>query len=94
MASRIVKLGKDFRVSYSTISTIWKNRDKIKVLLKNNSSKLKRARRSEHTIIEDALLTWFKHQRSNNVSISGPILQQKTNDFARLGKENFECLSS
>ncbi|KAL0861588.1 hypothetical protein ABMA27_009087 [Loxostege sticticalis] len=89
------EIAKECGVSHSTISTIWKNRDKIKVLFENNSLKLKRARASEHKVIEDALLTWFKHQRTNNVPISGPILQQKANDFARLmGKENFECSSS
>ncbi|CAD6216098.1 GSCOCG00011289001-RA-CDS, partial [Cotesia congregata] len=36
-----------------------------------------------------------KHQRSNNVPISGPILQEKANDFARqLGKQTFNCSSS
>ncbi|XP_046601956.1 tigger transposable element-derived protein 4-like [Neodiprion lecontei] len=45
--------------------------------------------------MEEALLTWFKHQTANNVPISGPILQQKANDFVRLrGEENFECSSS
>lgn len=86
------EIAKECGVSHSTISTIWRNRDKIKVLFENNSLKLKRARTSEHKVIEDALLTWFKHQRANNVPINGPILQQKANGFARLmGKENFEC---
>lgn len=89
------EIAKECGVSHSTISTIWKNRDKIKVLFENNSLKLKRSRTSEHKVMEDALLIWFKHQRANNVPISGPILQQKANDFARLmGKENFKCSSS
>lgn len=89
------EIAKECGVSHSTVSTIWKNREKIKALFENNSLKLKRSRTSEHKVIEDALLTWFKHQRANNVPISGPIVQQKANDFARLaGKENFECSSS
>lgn len=45
--------------------------------------------------MEEASLSWFKHQRANNVPISGPILQQKANDFTRLmEKENSECSSS
>lgn len=88
-------IAKECGVSHSTISTIWKNKNKIKALFDNNSLKIKRSRASEHKVIEEALLTWFKHQRVNNVPISGPILQQKANDFARLmGKENFECSSS
>lgn len=86
---------KECGVSHSTISTIWKDRDKIKALFENNSLKIKRSKTSEHQVMEKALLTWFKHQRANNVPISGPILQHKANDFARLmGKENFECSSS
>lgn len=89
------EIAKECGVSHSTISTIWRNRDKIKVLFENNSLKLKRARTSEHKVLDDSLLTWFKHQRANNVPISGPILQQKANDFALLmGKENFQCSSS
>lgn len=85
-------IAKECGVSHSTISTIWKNKDKIKAFFENNSLKTKRLRTSEHKVIEEALLTWFKHQRANKVPISGPILQQKANDFARrMGEENFEC---
>ncbi|CAK1581849.1 unnamed protein product [Parnassius mnemosyne] len=89
------EISKEYGVSHSTISTIWKNRDKIKALFEENSLKIKRSRTSEHKVMEEALLTWFKHQSANNVPISGPILQQKANDFARLmGKENCKCSSS
>ncbi|KOB77473.1 putative tigger transposable element derived 6-like protein [Operophtera brumata] len=88
-------IAKECGVSHSTISTIWKNKDKVKAHFENNSLKIKRLRTSEHKVIEEALLTWYKHQKLNKVPISGPILQKKANDFARLmGKENFACSSS
>lgn len=89
------EIAKECGVSHSTISTIWNNRDKIKALFENNYLKIKRSRTSEHKAIEGILLIWYKHQKANNIPISGPILQQKANDIARLmGKENFECSSS
>ncbi|CAK1597282.1 unnamed protein product [Parnassius mnemosyne] len=68
------EIAKECGVSQSTISTIRKNRDKIKALFEENSLKIKRSRTSEHKVMEEALLTWFKHQWANNVPISGPIL--------------------
>lgn len=56
------EIAKECGVSHSTVSTIW------------NSLKLKRSRTSEHKVIEDALLTWFKHQRANNVPINGILI--------------------
>ncbi|XP_057327621.1 tigger transposable element-derived protein 4-like [Microplitis mediator] len=88
-------IAKEYAVSHSTISTIWKDKERIKKTFEENNLKIKRARTTEHNDIDQALLKWFKHQRSNNIPISGPILQEKTNDFARqLGKENFKCSSS
>lgn len=41
------------------------------------------------------MLSWFKTQRSVNVPISGPILQKKADDFAKLfGKKDFVCSSA
>lgn len=57
------EIAKECGVSHFTISTIWKDRDKIKTLFENNSLKIKRSRTSEHQVMEEALLTWFKHQR-------------------------------
>ncbi|XP_057339399.1 tigger transposable element-derived protein 4-like [Microplitis mediator] len=88
-------IAKEYAVSHSTISTIWKDKERIKKTFEENNLKIKRARTTEHNDIDQALLKWFKHQRSNNIPISGPILQEKANDFARqLGKENFKCSSS
>lgn len=87
-------LAKEYGVSHSTISSIWKEREKIQILYDKNFLKMKRARTTRHTKIEEALLKWFKYQRTNNVPINGPILQQKANDFAQRFGEDFVCSSS
>ncbi|CAH2101567.1 unnamed protein product [Euphydryas editha] len=87
-------LAAEYGVPHSTISTIWKERQKIQKLFKKNLLKMKRARTTKHTKIEDALLKWYKYQRANNVPINGPILQQKANDFAQSFGEDFVCSSS
>nr|XP_026484223.1 tigger transposable element-derived protein 4-like [Vanessa tameamea] len=87
-------LAKEYGVSHSTISTIWNEREKIQNLYDKNFLKMKRARTMKRTKIEEALLKWFKYQRTNNVPINGPILQQKANDFAQRFVEDFVCSSS
>lgn len=90
-----VDLCKQFGVSHSTISTMWKNRTKIMECFESKSLKIKKNRNPTHQDIENALVVWFKAQRSQNVPISGPLLQEKANHFARqLGKTNFECSGS
>ncbi|XP_069365886.1 tigger transposable element-derived protein 4-like [Maniola hyperantus] len=87
-------LAKEYGTPHSTISTIWKKKEKIKSLFERNFLKTKRARRSKHTEIDTALFKWYTYQRMNNVPINGPILQQKANDFARRLGEDFVCSSS
>ncbi|GBP27832.1 Tigger transposable element-derived protein 4 [Eumeta japonica] len=90
-----VDLCKQFGVSHSTISTMWKNRAKILECFESKSLKIKEDHNPTHQDIENALLVWFKAQRSQNVPISGPLLQKKANHFARqLEKTNFECSGS
>lgn len=88
-------LCKEYKVSHSTISTMWKNRDKILECFETKSLKIKKNRKPAHQDVENALLMWFKAQRSQNVSVSGRLLQEKANHFARLfGKMDFECSES
>ncbi|XP_061379926.1 tigger transposable element-derived protein 4-like [Danaus plexippus] len=87
-------LCKEYKVSHSTISTMWKNRDKILECFVSKSLKIKKNRKPTHRDVEKALLVWFKAQRSQNVPVSGPLLQEKAN-FARLfGKIDFKCSES
>lgn len=86
------KLALEFNVSHSTISTIWKNKNKIVRAFNENELKTKRLRESKHSDIDRSLHEWFKCQRSKNVPLTGPILRQKANEFAALmGKEYFQC---
>lgn len=88
-------LCKEYKVTHSTISTMWKNRDKILECFESKSLKIKKNRQPAHPDVENALLMWFKAQRSQNVSVSGRLLQEKANHFARLfGKMDFECSES
>lgn len=83
-------LCKEFAISHSTISTIWKNRDKIKKTFENDSFNVKKIRNSQHQDIDDCLLQWFKSQRVLNISINGPILQSKAQEFARILGKRFQ----
>lgn len=86
---------KEFGTCSSTISTIWKNRDKLKNMFQTTSLNAKRLRTAQHKDLEEAALVWFKQQRSLNVPISGPILQTKIDQLAEKMKiENFKCSAS
>ncbi|KAE9524452.1 hypothetical protein AGLY_015173 [Aphis glycines] len=88
-------ISKEFGTCSSTISTIWKNRDKLKNMFQTTSLNAKRLRTAQHKDLEEAALVWFKQQRSLNVPISGPILQTKIDQLAEKMKiENFKCSAS
>lgn len=91
----VASISQELRVSHSTISTIWKNREKVKSFASENSLKLKRVRASNYKNVDEALLNWVKDQSAHNIPFNGPILQEKANELARhLGVENFRCSSS
>ncbi|KAJ0174892.1 hypothetical protein K1T71_010000 [Dendrolimus kikuchii] len=87
-------IAKEYGVKHSTISTIWKGRHNIKKMYDSNFLKMKKARRMKHTNVEEALLKWFKIQRRKNILVTGPILQEKANEFARRFGEDFVCSPS
>lgn len=51
---------KKYDLSSSTVSTIWKNKDKTIKTLTSNASKLKRIRKSDNKNVDKALLQRFK----------------------------------
>ncbi|KAL4153502.1 hypothetical protein QTP88_001335 [Uroleucon formosanum] len=88
-------ISKEFGTCSSTISTIWKNKDKLKNMFQTTSLKAKRLRTAQHKGLEEAVLVWFKQQRLLSVPISGPILQTKIDQLAEKMKiENFKCSAS
>lgn len=82
-----------YGLSTSTVSTIWKNRERIKGTLNSNISKLKRIRKPVNKEVDQALLRWFKQKRIQNVPISGPILQEKAEEFSKILSANNESTS-
>lgn len=84
---------KSYNLSKSTVSTILKNKDNIRSARCSNISKLKRIRKSQRPDVDQALLKWFSIQRSQNMPLTGSILQTKAEELAKLcpGNENFVC---
>ena len=55
-------------------------------------SKQQRIKDGVHPQLEHCLLEWFFNRRSEGVSISGPLLQEKARSFAiKLGVSNFRA---
>jgi len=87
-------LGQELGISQSTLSTIWKSKDQIKSVFQKDVTSNKRIKSSQHQDVEQALLEWFKIQRSKNIPINGPILQEKATEFGkRFNKTDFQCSS-
>lgn len=81
-----------FGLVNSTVQTIWKNKTKIIDAFEQNGSRIKRLRKPERSDVDEALLKWFKQQRSDNIPVSGPLLMVKAEEFAKkLKDEEFVC---
>lgn len=92
---KIRKLSCEFKLSSSTIGTIWKNREAINLKLRENCRQIKRFKKSQNEDIDKALFTWFKIQRSRNIPLNGAILQLKAEELAKkMGKEDYTCSAS
>lgn len=69
----------------STLTTIIKNESDIMRKIQNGQSLFcKRRRIAEYPGLEECLLKWFEQCRSNNISVSGPLLQAKAQIFSKL----------
>ncbi|CAB3246373.1 unnamed protein product [Arctia plantaginis] len=81
-------LAKEFGVGHSTISMIFKNKNRIK-------ESFVRLGKSRQENVDQALIQWFKNMRNKGIPISGPMLQEKANGFAaRFGILDFNCSAS
>jgi len=60
------------------VSGIWscklENRTEIISALEQNGLRIKSFRKPEQSDISEVLLEWFKGERNDNASVSGPIL--------------------
>jgi len=90
-------LCQELGISQSTLSSIYHmeiKRPKKSVFQKDVTSN-KRLKCSRHQDVDQAFLEWFKIQRSKNIPISDPILQEKATEFRkRFKKIDFLCSSS
>ncbi|XP_056649105.1 tigger transposable element-derived protein 4-like [Diorhabda sublineata] len=84
----------EFNVPKSTLCRIIQSKHKIESQCSEGQGKLKRVRLSEYPELELCLLTWVKQLRNKNVPVSGPMIKEKAQDFARrLDIHNF-CSSN
>ena len=68
----------------TTVSTIWKNKEKFKRSFTSTESQVdcKRFRSSMNSDIDAALLEWFKQARNYNIPITAKLLVDKAQVFA------------
>ncbi|XP_066141194.1 tigger transposable element-derived protein 4-like [Euwallacea fornicatus] len=76
----------------STVSNIWKNRDKILNYWKTNDEK-KKIRLPLHSWVDEILFKWFQQKRTNNFPISRPMLPMKVEEFGKIIVDDFKCSS-
>ncbi|XP_065163398.1 tigger transposable element-derived protein 4-like [Atheta coriaria] len=89
------RLAKEFGVGHSTISMIFKNKNRIQQSINSNVLKPKRLRKSRQEHVDQALIHWFKNMRNKGIPVNGPKLQEKANGFAaRFGILDFKCSAS
>ena len=92
------QIADQYGLAKSTLATWVKKADDIKNSYLNGdfTSTRKKLRIAGYPEVEEALLTWFKSARDNNVPISGPFMMSKAEEFAcRLGVPDgqFKCSS-
>ena len=86
------EIAKKFEIPANTLSTWLKSKDKIIESYESSEfgPSTKKMRTAMYPEVEKALDLWFKEARSQNIPISGPILQVKAKDLSRkLGLSDF-----
>ncbi|XP_031336955.1 tigger transposable element-derived protein 4-like [Photinus pyralis] len=77
---------REYKLSKSTVSTVWANKEKYLSVQHVNSPSTKKLRGSSKPEVDQSLLKWFSLKRSQNIPISGPILQAKAAEFEKITK--------
>ncbi|XP_038077397.1 tigger transposable element-derived protein 4-like [Patiria miniata] len=79
-------IAREFGIVPSTLSTVLKNKQDIKAKFELSKFEPSRQRFRNATFedVEEALLRWFKGNRSKNLPISGPLLREKADQLAKL----------
>ena len=81
-------------LSQSSISTIMKKKDDIVSAFEGGlyKEKQKKMKQSTFSDLDKVLSEWFRKVQAMNISVSGPLLQEKAQYFAQqLGHENFKA---
>ena len=77
------ELCREHGIAQSSLSTILKDKDKIRAAVNQGTRQLKKQRTSTYPDVDKALLIWFQQARSMYVPISGPILIEKGEQLAQ-----------
>lgn len=78
-----VELAKRFGVPRTTIVGILNAKDSIEKTIEcGDNTKRSRIKPTRHYELERAILTWFKQVRSQNVPVTGQLLQEKAKQLA------------
>uniref|UniRef100_A0A915D165 HTH CENPB-type domain-containing protein n=1 Tax=Ditylenchus dipsaci TaxID=166011 RepID=A0A915D165_9BILA len=78
------ELGKKFKLQPSTVRSILGDRAAIlRAIDRSGEAKRTRLYPVKHDDLEEAILRWFKAARSENVEMSGPLLQEKARKLAK-----------
>ncbi|XP_044579686.1 tigger transposable element-derived protein 4-like [Cotesia glomerata] len=88
---KISDVGRRFGFCHSTVSTIWKNKEKI-LQAEDKGKSSKKLKKPKYEDLDQAILSWFHRHRQNNMPISGPIVKAKAENFAKeLGLTSFKA---
>ncbi|XP_028173488.1 tigger transposable element-derived protein 4-like isoform X1 [Ostrinia furnacalis] len=88
---KISDVGRRFGFSRSTVSTIWKNKEKI-LQAEADGKSAKKLKKPQYEDLDPPMLAWFYNQRQNNVPVSGPIMKAKAEEIAKeLGLTAFKA---
>ncbi|XP_063381872.1 tigger transposable element-derived protein 4-like [Cydia fagiglandana] len=84
-------VGRRFGFSRSTVSTIWKNKEKI-LQAEEEGKSAKKLKKPQYEDLDQAMVSWFYTQRQNNMFVSGPIMKAKAKKIAEeLGLTAFKA---
>lgn len=88
------EIGRQYKLSSSSLFTILKNRDKIQstVLEGRKSAQHKRVRNAGHEDLETVLFKWVCETKEAGIPVTGPMIQNKADELAlKLNISNFKC---
>ena len=78
------KLAEKIKCGKTQIQNILKKKDEIlRSFEANSSSNIKRLRGAKNNEIDSTLLEWLRKARSKNISITGPMLQEKAMQISK-----------